>query len=135
LQCLYAFVELHDEGLIFALAEHLIEKCSAGSALLPEHAFLTAAGIHQKPHGKRKVGLPGEVAAALRDTVLFEDEVVRVQIFDDAPVLIVNRCQKRYDIHVDGEGGHILSAQPGGQDEYQNRECRFHSSYETVRSF
>jgi hypothetical protein len=100
LQSLDAFVEVNDECLILSLAQHLTKKPITRATLLIQYSGLAPARVNQKPDGKRKTRLLREVSDLLLDTVFLERKVVCVQVLDNPPISIMNRCQKRNDVNV-----------------------------------
>ncbi len=76
----------------------MIEKGVARLAFRFQHLQLAAAGIDQEAEREGKVGLAREVTDRLGTAVLFQYEIVLIQIIDDAAVGIANRSQQRHDI-------------------------------------
>ena len=104
---------MHDEQLVFGVAQNLIEETEAGGAFRLQHLLLAHAGIDHQSHGQRKVGLPGKIADGLRTAVFGEGEIVLRQITDD---LILPGAYGGEDVDhfdADAEGGFILGLSAG----------------------
>jgi hypothetical protein len=101
-------IEMHDEGLVFGLGQHVIQELLAGGALFVEDIALAQAGVDQQAESERQIFLLREVADGLRTAILCEGEVVFRQRVDDGAVLVPdgNRQGHDFDLHRHG-GGHI----------------------------
>ena len=104
------------EILVFVLAHHLIDELRTRRALLADEAALAHAGIHQKAEGEGKVGLPGEVANRLRMFVLFQREVVLLQVANDRSVLVAHGGENVDHLDAGGIRGALAGAQKADPD-------------------
>ena len=94
---------MDDESSVLVFADHLIQKAVAGIAFLIEHASLAKASVDKEPKRQGKIGLTTEIVYRLRPAIFGEAEIILVEVIDDLPVLISDRCDDIDHFDLDGE--------------------------------
>jgi len=115
LQYFHARIEMSDESLVTAFAQHLVEEGITCRALRFENMRPALTCVHQQPKREGLAGFPAEVANRLRYSVIRQDEVILVKIRDDEPLAVANRGEQRDHIHAHEECGfcaHNCNADP-----------------------
>ena len=105
----HGHVELHDERLVFGLAQNLIQKAKARRALGFEHAPLAHAGVDHQADGQGQIGFLGKIADGLRAAALEEYKIFLGEIADDFVFLGPHGSQHVDHFHSGGESGYLLA--------------------------
>ena len=111
-------VEVDDEGLVFILAEQVIEEGMAGGDFLAKDAALAEAGVYEQAEGEGKIGFAGEIGDGLGLAVLVELKIVFGEVVDEGAVFIADGGEEIDGADIDGDGSGLLgkSGRQEGED-------------------
>ncbi len=98
-------IEMDQEGLVFFLAQNMIEERVAGALFLVEDAALAEAGVDQQAEGERQIAFAHKIFDGLRAGVFLESEVGLIQVGDDFAVLVADGSVHRDEFYFGGNFG------------------------------
>src|SRR6266446_6375386 len=111
---------MNEEGFVFFLNEHLIEKTAACVSLRVEDVGLTTAGVDEQTQRKWKIRFLRKIPDSLRAAVFLKREIVFGEVADDLAMFVANGDRQRDYFDVDGDSGSGLLSPHRGANSRKN---------------